>query len=141
MRISDWSADVCSSDLNGGKDPKYQALGVHILFVALLIVVVGSYAGTFFAIAQVMPPELNFWFGHQGYEYLDLGRFWQIVLFIVILFWLLLMLRAMISEMRGGGAMNLLALLCMSVVAIGLFYGFGLFSGQLTHNTTLEILC
>ena len=20
----------------------------------------------------------NFWFGHQGYEYVDLGRFWQI---------------------------------------------------------------
>jgi nitric oxide reductase subunit B len=21
----------------------------------------------------------NFWFGHQGYEYVDLGRFWQMV--------------------------------------------------------------
>src|SRR3546814_2960571 len=97
--------------INGGKDPKYQALGVHILFVALLIVVVGSYAGTFFAIAQVMPPELNFWFGHQGYEYIDLGRFWQMVLFIGILFWLLLMLRAMIPAMRGGGDQKLIALL------------------------------
>src|SRR3546814_13372422 len=96
-------------------------------YTTLFRSVVGSYAGTFFAIAQVMPPELNFWFGHQGYEYLDLGRFWQIVLFIGILFWLLLMLRAMIPAMRGGGDQNLIALLCLSVVAIGLFYGSGLF--------------
>src|SRR3546814_18194923 len=60
--------------INGGKDPKYQLLGVNLLFAALLVVVVGSFAGNFFAIAQVMPPELNFWLGHQGYEYLDLGQ-------------------------------------------------------------------
>src|SRR3546814_8737864 len=68
--------------INGGKDPKYQLLGVNLLFAALLVVVVGSFAGNFFAIAQVMPPELNFWLGHQGYEYLDLGRLWQIALFL-----------------------------------------------------------
>jgi len=124
--------------INGGRDPKYQALGVHILFVALLIVVVGSYAGNFFAIAQVIPPELNFWLGHQGYEYLDLGRLWQIALFIGILFWLGLMLRAMIPALRGEGDRNLLALLSLSVVAIGLFYGSGLFYGERTHITIME---
>ncbi len=28
------------------------------------------------------------WFGTQGYEYLDLGRFWQILLFLGLTFWL-----------------------------------------------------
>ena len=124
--------------INGGKDPKYQAIGVHILFLALLIVVVGSFAGNYFAIAQIMPPALNFWLGHQGYEYLDLGRLWQIALFTGVLFWLLLMLRAMIPAMRGGGDKNLIALLCASVVAIGLFYGSGLFYGERTHITIME---
>lgn len=124
--------------INGGKDPKHQALGVHILFAALLIVVVGSFAGNYFAIAQIMPSELNFWLGHQGYEYLDLGRLWQIALFIGILFWLLLMLRAMVPAMRGGGDKNLVALMCVSVVAIGLFYGSGLFYGERTHITIME---
>ena len=123
---------------NKGKDPKYQALGVHILFGALLVVVIGSYAGTALAIAQVIPPELNFWLGHQGYEYLDLGRLWQIALFIGILFWLALMLRAMIPALRGDGDKNLMALLCVSVVAIGLFYGSGLFYGERTHITIME---
>jgi nitric oxide reductase subunit B len=37
----------------------------------------------------------NFWFGHQGYEYIDLGRFWQIYLFIGLLLWVVLLLRAL----------------------------------------------
>src|SRR3546814_15093583 len=80
-----------------------------------------------------MPPEHNFWFGHQGYEYLDLGRFWQIALFLGILFWLVLMLRAMVPALRKDGDKNLVALLCVSVIAIGLFYGSGLFYGERTH--------
>src|SRR3546814_1074712 len=61
-----------------------------------------------------------------------------IFLFIGILFWLLLMLRAMIPAMRGGGDKNLIALLCLYVVAIGLFYGSGLFYGERTHITIME---
>ena len=59
--------------VNGGKDPKGQRLGVNLLFIALFIVVAGSYLGNFFAITHIMPPHLNFWFGHQGYEFL-IGR-------------------------------------------------------------------
>src|SRR3546814_597163 len=85
-----------------------------------------------------MPPELNFWLGHQGYEYLDLGRLWQIALFLGILFWLVLMLRAMVPALRKDGDKNLVALLCVSVIAIGLFYGSGLFYGERTHISIME---
>lgn len=124
--------------INGGRDPAWQALGVNILFGALLVVVAGSFLGTFLTIADVMPPAFSFWFGHQGYEYLDLGRFWQIALYIGVLFWLVLMLRAMLPAFRLGGDRNLLALLCTSTVAIGLFYGAGLFYGERTHITIME---
>jgi nitric oxide reductase subunit B len=124
--------------INGGRDPKYQKLGVDILFGALLVVVAGSFIGSFLAIKGVMPAELNFWLGHQGYEYLDLGRLWQLALFIGILFWLGLMLRAMLPAFKQGGDKNLLALLCTSTIAIGLFYGAGLFYGERTHITIME---
>lgn len=124
--------------VNGGKDPPYQKLGVNILFVALIVVVVGTLAGNFLAIKQVMPEYLNFWLGHQGYEYLDLGRVWQLALFIGIVFWLGLMLRAFIPALKQGGDKNLLALLCMSTIAIGLFYGTGLFYGERTNITIME---
>ncbi|MDP1566086.1 MAG: nitric-oxide reductase large subunit, partial [Polaromonas sp.] len=125
--------------INGGQDPKYQKLGVDILFWALVIVVVGSFAGNYLAIAQIMPPKLNFWLGHQGYEYVDLGRLWQIGKFTGIAFWLVLMLRGMVPALRNpGGDKNLLALLTASVVAIGLFYGAGFFYGERTHLSVME---
>ena len=125
--------------INGGKDPAYQKLGVDILFWALVVVVVGSFVGNYLAIAQIMPPEWNFWLGHQGYEYVDLGRLWQIGKFTGIAFWLVLMLRGIVPALRTpGGDKNLLALLTASVVAIGLFYGAGFFYGERTHLSVME---
>ncbi len=124
--------------INGGKDPKWQKEGVDALFWALVIVVVGSYAGNYLAIAQLMPPEWNFWLGHQGYEYVDLGRVWQFLKFAGIAFWLVLMLRCIVPALYKPGDQNLLALLSASVVAIGLFYGAGLFYGERTNLSVME---
>lgn len=125
--------------INGGKDPKYQRLGVDVLFWALIVVVVGSFAGQYLAIAQRLPVALSFWLGHQGYEYVDLGRIWQIALFTGIVLWLVLMLRGVVPALRtAGGDKNLLALLTASIGAIGLFYGAGLLYGEHTHLTVME---
>ena len=124
--------------INGGKDPKFQKLGVNVLFWALVAVVAGSFIGNFLAIAQIMPANLSFWLGHQGYEYVDLGRLWQIGKFLGIVFWLVLMLRGIIPALRQPGDKNLLALLTASVVAIGLFYGAGFFYGERTHISIME---
>lgn len=124
--------------INGGKDPKYQKLGVDILFWALVAVVVGSFTGNYLAIAQVMPAEWNFWLGHQGYEFVDLGRLWQIGKFVGIVLWLFLMMRGIAPALRKDGDKNLLALLTASVVAIGLFYGAGFFYGERTNLSIME---
>ncbi|MBN9565072.1 MAG: nitric-oxide reductase large subunit [Alphaproteobacteria bacterium] len=125
--------------INGGKDPKYQKLGVDILFWALIAVVVGSFTGNFLTIAQILPQEWNFWVGHQGYEFVELGRLWQIGKFLGIVFWLVLMMRGVLPALRKpGGDKNLLALLTTSIVAIGLFYGAGFFYGERTNLSVME---
>lgn len=124
--------------INGGKDPKFQKLGVDILFWALVVVVVGSFIGNYLAIAQIMPPNLNFWLGHQGYEYVDLGRAWQIGKFTGIVFWLVLMMRCITPALQQKGDKNLLVLFMLSVIAIGLFYGAGFFYGERTHISIME---
>jgi nitric oxide reductase subunit B len=124
--------------INGGKDPKFQKLGVDVLFWALVLVVLGSFVGNYLAIAHIMPPEWNFWLGHQGYEYVDLGRLWQIGKFSGVAFWLLLMLRGILPAFNQPGDKNLLALLSASVIAIGLFYGAGFFYGERTHLSVME---
>ncbi|ODP96326.1 nitric oxide reductase large subunit [Salinivibrio sp. SS3] len=124
--------------INGGKDPKYQKLGVDVLFWALVLVVAGTFIGNWLAIAQIMPAHLNFWLGHQGYEYVDLGRLWQIGKFLGIVFWLVLMMRCVVGAFKEKGDKNLLALFTASVVAIGLFYGAGFFYGERTHISIME---
>ncbi|UJF24541.1 nitric-oxide reductase large subunit [Suttonella sp. R2A3] len=124
--------------INGGRDPKYQALGVNVLFVALLVVVGGSFLGQFVAIKGWMPSWLNFWFGHQGYEFVELGRFWQLALYIGLIFWLVLMLRGVWAALKAPGDNHLLILLTLSIGAIGLFYGTGLFYGEHTNLSIME---
>jgi nitric oxide reductase large subunit len=67
---------------------------VNVLFGALILVVGGSLAGEWLGIQQRLG-NMWFWFGSQGYEYVDLGRFWQILLFIGLVLWLVLMVAAL----------------------------------------------
>jgi nitric oxide reductase subunit B len=57
--------------------------------------VVGAFAGQWFAVMQKLGLDNNFWFGHQGWEYTDIGRFWQCFLFVGLMLWLVLMGRAL----------------------------------------------
>jgi nitric oxide reductase subunit B len=52
-----------------------------VFFGALILVVGGSLAGEWMGIQQRLG-NMWFWFGSQGYEYVDLGRFWQILFFV-----------------------------------------------------------
>ena len=123
----------------GGREPKFQKLGVDFLFVSLLVIVVGSFAGEWLAInRQLGSGSLNFWFGDQGYEYLDLGRFWQIYLFIGLLLWMGLVLRGLWPVLQQQGGRSLAFLVVISTVAIGLLFGAGLMYGQHAHISVME---
>lgn len=121
------------------KEPKGQRLGVNILFLALLVVVVGSLSGEWLSIHNKMSDTVSFYFGHQGYEYVDLGRAWQLALFIGLLLWLFLMIRVLMPALRKQGEQRqLVALLAVATTAIALFYGAGLTWGQHTHLSEVE---
>jgi nitric oxide reductase subunit B len=122
-----------------GHEPKFQRLGVNILFVCLLVIVVGAFAGQWFAVMQQLGLEHNFWFGHQGWEYTDIGRFWQVFLFVGLMLWLLLVGRALWPALKRRDEMSsIVGLLFLSTVAIGLFYGAGLMWGEHTHIAMVE---
>jgi len=122
-----------------GHEPKFQRLGVNVLWVCLLIIVVGAFTGQWFAVMQKLGLANNFWFGHQGFEYVDLGRFWQWFLFLGLLIWLTLVGRCLVPAIRRGGeAKSITTLLFLSTVAIGLFYGAGLMWGEHTHLSMVE---
>jgi len=121
-----------------GIEPKGQRFGVNVLFVALVAVVVGSLAGEWFGIQQKLG-NLWFWFGAQGYEYVDLGRVWQILLFGGLLFWLWLMWRGLKPALaRRDEQHSLLMLFLVSSIAIPVFYAAGLMYGQRSPLITAE---
>ncbi len=121
------------------QEPKGQRLGVNILFLALLVVVLGSLTGEWLSIQNKLSDTVSFYFGHQGYEYVDLGRGWQIALFIGLLLWLFLMVRVLRPALRKQGEQRqLVALLTVATAAIALFYGAGLTWGQHTHLSQVE---
>jgi nitric oxide reductase subunit B len=123
----------------GGKEPRFQRLGVHVLYGALLLVVAGSFVGEWARLQQMMGDTVGFWFGHQGYEYIELGRVWQIALYVGLILWLVLMARGIAPALRRReDSRQLLVLFTASTVAIGLFYGFGLMYGARTHLSVME---
>ncbi len=133
------AAGLFIAPLVSNHEPAGQRLGVNILFLALLTVVVGSLAGEWLSTQNYLTDQVSFYFGHQGYEYVDLGRAWQIALMVGLLLWLFLMLRGLWPAFRGeGDQKQLVMLLAVSTGAIALFYGAGLTWGQHTHLSIVE---
>ena len=122
-----------------GTEPKYQALGVNVLFGALIFVVVGSLVGQWMGVMQKLGLIENFWLGHQGYEYVELGRMWQILLLVGLILWLFLMIRALIPALkRKDENRHLLTLFIIASLAIAFFYAAGLMYGRQTHMAIAE---
>ena len=122
-----------------GYEPPYQRLGVNVLWICLIIIVVGSFAGQWLAVMQRLGLDYNFWFGHQGWEYADMGRFWQWFLFIGLMLWLFLVGRALWPTLRSNSELrSIVGLLFLSTVAIGIFFGAALMWGERTHLSMVE---
>jgi nitric oxide reductase subunit B len=123
----------------GGREPRHQRFGVNALFGALVLVVAGSLGGEWATAGRHLDLGVSYWLGRQGYEYVDLGRLWQIALFVGLLLWLALMLRGLWPALaRRDSSRHLVLLFVGASAAIGLFYGAGFFYGARTHLSVME---
>jgi nitric oxide reductase subunit B len=122
-----------------GYEPKGQKLLVNVLYVCVVVIVVGSMIGQWFGVMQKLGYRANFWFGHQGLEYVDMGRFFQWFLFAGLFIWLGLMARALWPALRRPDeARPLLFLFVVSSAAIAMFWGAGLMWDRQTNLTITE---
>lgn len=122
-----------------GHEPRFQRAGVNFLFIALLIIVLGSMSGEWLGIMQKLGLIGNFWFGHQGYEYVELGRFWQVFLLAGLFIWLFLLIRSIRPAVRNQKEnKHLLIMFIISSAAIAIFYGAGLMWGRHTNLAIAE---
>lgn len=124
----------------GGREPRRQGLLVQLLFGAILLVAVGSLVGEVAGIKGKLG-EWWFWLGHQGWEYLELGRLWQILLFLGLITWLVIVYRAVGHLLRRGDSSDFRSLIVfyvLSAILVVAFFGFGLFYGRGTHLTVAD---
>jgi nitric oxide reductase subunit B len=124
----------------GGREPKYQRLGVNALFCALLLVVAGSMVGQWMSVMQMLGTgDAWFYFGHSGYEYIELGRAFQIALLVGLVLWVSLVARAIWPAlMRRDAQRPLIILFTLSAIAIAGFYGAALAYGKHTNLAIAE---
>lgn len=127
------------SPILSGHEPKFQKLGVDLLFWALIIVVAGSTLFGWLGTLQQNGLDFSFWFGNQGLEFTTMGRFWQILLFVGLMFWLFLMGRALLPALKTPSeSRGLIAMVFLSATCIGLFYASSLMWGRHTHYAMIE---
>jgi len=121
----------------GQKEPRRHSAGVHMLFWALVVLVAGSLLGELLGIHQVFGQFWS-WFGHQGWEFLELGRFWQVILVVGLSFWIWLLYRAIAPAMKDPERKEIALLFMMGAAAIPFFYLPAFFFGSTTNFTVVD---
>ncbi|MHB1061394.1 MAG: nitric-oxide reductase large subunit [Thiobacillus sp.] len=122
-----------------GHEPKYQKLGVNVLFYALLFIVAGSTITGWLGTLQNIGTDFSFWVGNQGLEFTSMGRVWQILLFIGLLFWATLLGRGLWPALKKPSeSRGLIAMVFLAAVCIGGFYATSLTWTRLTHFSMVE---
>ncbi len=121
----------------GGREPRGQKLGAVALLAALAVVVFGSLTGEYLGVHDQLG-DLWFWFGHQGSEYLDLGRFWQVLLAAGLVLWLVLMFRALKPALADPARRELTSLFMVAASGIVVFYLPAFFWGARTNFAVID---
>jgi nitric oxide reductase subunit B len=129
------SAGIFLAPMITGREPRGQKLLAYGLLGALVIVVVGSLLGEFAGIQGLIR---NVWFGDQGFEYLDLGRVWQILLTVGLVFWVVILYRGLRGRLGSEQMGNMPWIFFFSALSIPAFYGVGLLAHPGENFTTTD---
>ena len=131
------AAGIFLAPMITGREPRGQNWLSYGLLAALVVVVVGSLAGEYAGINGWIQRGWS-WFGAQGFEYLDLGRFWQILLTVGLSFWVIILFRGLRGRLRSEHLGNMPWLFLFSALSIPAFYAVGLLAQTDSHFTTTD---
>jgi nitric oxide reductase subunit B len=121
----------------GGREPRGQHVLAYGLLGALVVVVAGSLLGEWAGIFG-LTGGLWSWIGDRGFEYLDLGRFWQILLTIGLFGWVAILFRGIRGRLRREHFGNMPWLFFYSALTIPAFYAVGLLAQPQENFTNTD---
>jgi nitric oxide reductase subunit B len=135
VTVSFLAAGIFLVPIIAGPEPRGQHLLAYGLLAALAVVTLGSLAGEF---AGIHGLTQSVWWGNQGFEYLDLGRLWQVLLTLGLAAWVALLYRGLRGRLQGEHKGNMPWLFFFSALALPAFYAVGLLAHPSAHFTTTE---
>jgi nitric oxide reductase subunit B len=132
------AAGIFLAPMIAGREPKGQGKLAFALLGALAVVVFGTLIGSYLGVHGVLKDAATNWFGLQGFEYLDLARFWQVLLSAGLFIWVFMLWRVLRTRLRREHAGNMPWLFFMAALAIPAFYAVGLLARTGEHFTVNE---
>jgi len=131
------AAGIFLAPMIAGREPRRQHWLAYALLGALALVVFGSLIGEMAGIQGWLSRGWS-WFGDQGFEYLDLGRFWQVLLSLGLFFWVVILFRGLRSRLSTEHRGNMPWLFFFSALSIPAFYAVGLLARPDSNFTTTD---
>jgi nitric oxide reductase subunit B len=125
------------SSILSKREPKGQVGLINFLFVAFGIVIFGSLIGQYLGINDLLN-NLWFWFGNQGWEYLEIGRAWQYLMAVGLVLWAFLLLRSVKPTKKEPEDRELKILFLLAAFSIPFFYLPAFFFGSTTNYSTVD---
>ncbi len=119
-------------------EPRWLAPAIHVLFAAFALVIGASLLGEWAGMSGLLGDGW-FWYGNQGWEFLEIGRFWQYLLVVGLLAWFaMLWSLARPSGVANPEARPLARMFLYAALAIPVFYIPALFFGAKTNYTVVD---
>ncbi|HVU27122.1 MAG TPA: cbb3-type cytochrome c oxidase subunit I [Verrucomicrobiae bacterium] len=131
------AAGIFLAPMITGREPRGQNVLSYLLLGALALVVFGSMAGEYAGVFHWIERGWS-WFGNQGFTFLDLGRFWQILLTIGLTFWVVILFRGLRNRLRDEHMGNMPWLFFFAALSIPAFYAVGLLVQTNSNFTTTD---
>jgi nitric oxide reductase subunit B len=73
--------------------PKGQKFLIDLLFAGVFIVIAGTISGIWLGQTGRLNDTMSYWFGSQGWEFMEMGRFFQILLLAGFVLWIYIIYR------------------------------------------------
>lgn len=131
------AAGIFLAPIIAGREPRRQHWLAYSLLGALALVEFGSMAGEYLDIHGQLPAALGV-FGMQGWEYLDLGRFWQVLLTVGLTVWVVILYRGLRTRLRVESRGNMPWMFFFTALAIPAFYAVGLLTNSESSFTVAD---
>ena len=116
--------------------PPKQGLLIDILFYSLLFIGVGGSIGIYLGQMGYLKGNVAYWFGSQGWEFMELGRFFSFLLVFAFSFWIYIIYRGIKPWVTKKNFWSIPSWILWGSGLMVFFLFFGLFA---TVNTNFAI--